>query len=340
MKIAVCLVLLVTVWSLNEELPTYKVNLDEAPETRWIHIFPRYIEPLKEFFELSMLGRTRAEARTLAYMIKNSGIVEEDHMAEMQSLADITNVDLDIVLVSYFWYENVHRCLSTLIKQPDGSILHVRNMDGTHYKAYNQLASYVEFYRGGELLFKASMQIGTFVVHNAYRPGKYAVTLNHRDPRFSLLWTLTGGKETASALRTAFETYDNFDDLVAYIQQETWAQEGYFIISSADGRGVVLTTLIHGGVDTEPMTDWYLVQVLTDHWKPEQTPHGDRKKAVAKGLEAYGEGNVGPQEAWMVMSTPPIIIDDTVWTAMMNAKQDWIRVRTRNNPLDEDDILP
>jgi len=340
MKIEVLVLMLVGVWALNEELPTYRVNLDDPPETRWLHIFPLYIEPLKEFFELSLLGRTRAEAKTLAFMIERAGIIDDDTKGELQSLAEATEVDYDIVLVSHFWYENVHRCLSTLVKQPDGSILHVRNMDGTHYPCYNQLASYVEFYRDDELVYKASMQIGTFVLHNAVKPGKYAVTLNHRDPRQSLLWTLAGGKEAASALRRAVETYDSFDDLVDYIHQEAWAQDGYFIISSADGRGVVLTTLNHGAVDTEPMTDWYLIQVLTDHWKPEQTPHGDRKKAVASGLEAYGEGHVGPEEAWMVFSTPPVIIDDTVWTSMMNAKHGWIHVKTRNNGLDSDDILP
>ena len=340
MKIATWGLLLVAVWALNEDMPTYRVNLDDPPETRWAHIFPLYIEPLKEFFELSLLGRTRAEAKTLGFMMEKSGILDDDIKGELHSLADITGVDYDLVLVSHFWYENVHRCLSTMVKQPDGSILHVRNMDGTHYPAYNQLASYVEFYRNEELVFKASMQIGTFVLHNAVKPGKYAITLNHRDPRASLLWTLAGGKEASSALRRAVEIYDSFDDLVDYIHEETWAQDGYFIISSADGRGVVLTTLIHGAVETEPMTDWYLIQVLTDHWKPEQTPHGDRRKAVAEGLQEYGEGHVGPKEMWNIFSTPPIIIEDTVWTAMMNARHGWIHVKTRNNDLESDDILP
>lgn len=339
MKLERLILLLAGVWALNEELPRHQVSLDDPPETRWRHIFPLYLQPLQAIFEVSMLGRTQAECKVLAYMIERSGILDEDIKGELHSLADALGADYDMVLVTHFWYENVHRCLSTLVVQPDGSVLHVRNMDGTHNAAYNELSAYVEFYRNGKLLFTASMQIGSFGLHNAVKPGKFAVTLNHRDPRESLLWTLAGGKETASALRRAMEIYDSFDDLVDYIHKENWAQDGYFIISSADGRGVVLTTLNHGAVDTEPMTGWYLIQVLTDHWKPEQTPHGDRKKAVASGLEAFGEGNVGPKEAWMVFSTPPIIIDDTVWTSMMNAKHGWIRVKTRNNDLDAADFL-
>jgi N-acylethanolamine-hydrolysing acid amidase len=74
---------------------------------------------------------------------------------------------------------------------------------------------------------------------------------------------------------------------------------------------------------------WFLVETNYDHWTS-PPPNDDRRDPAESALRKVGRANISPDELFQVLSTHPVLNDNTVYTTVMSASlpevyQSWIR---------------
>lgn len=86
-------------------------------------------------------------------------------------MAEILGYDTYIILLLNYAFElGDALCTSIVARQPDGKIIHGRNMDFAFPDAMRN-ASYIgQFYKNGEYIFEAVMFGGYVGVASGYRP--------------------------------------------------------------------------------------------------------------------------------------------------------------------------
>ena len=67
---------------------------------------------------------------------------------------------------------------------------------------------------------------------------------------------------------------------------------------------------------TNPPTNWYRLETNYDHWLPVPS-NDDRRDPANKMMTAIGPDAVGPETLFTMLSTAPVLNDNTVYTAIM-----------------------
>ena len=100
----------------------------------------------------------------------------------------------------------------------------------------------------------------------------------------------------------------------------------YYIIAGTDGsgNGAVITrnqTQVNGPNGSEDVLflnnsahGWYLVETNYDWWQPASDT---RRENAIKMLDAVGQENVSFEALYEILSTPPVLAKDTVYTIQM-----------------------
>jgi hypothetical protein len=129
----------------------------------YMHLVPRF---MKNFFA------------------DNIDVIKLRHLQyykEIMGIATILEYDsTEVFMLNYAFELYKALCTSILARQPDGTVLHGRNMDFAFPDAMRNASYIAKFYRGGEYLFDAVMNAGYVGVVSAYREGSYSFTMNAR----------------------------------------------------------------------------------------------------------------------------------------------------------------
>ena len=313
------------VLSLDAEPPTYQVDLDQPAHLRWKHAFAPHIRTLQALHEELLVALTPHQVRLLAILLKAT-FLDAEIKEEIKAAADQTGIALESFVVLSFFYELRAYCTSVLVKQPDGSILHGRNLDYVVPKAMRELVANIEFLRNGQLLYRATTFIGYFGVLTGVKPGAFAISLDQRVPKGSIWRNIAnaaiGNTGNTFAIRKAFETFATYEETVQYLCEVPLITDSYYIISGvSELQGAIITRFKHSLVDIRPIspTNWYLVETNFDPWAHDPAVDSRRTKAE-EHLQALGAGQVSQPQLWAVLSTPPVFNVRTIYTTVMSAR--------------------
>lgn len=319
------LFLLVSVLSLDAEPPTYQIDLDQPANLRWKHAFEPHIHTIQALHEELLATLTPHQVRLLATLLKAT-FLDAEIREEIKAAAEQTGVAMESFVVLSFFYELRAYCTSLLVKQPDGSFLHGRNLDYVVPKAMRELVANIEFQRNGHLLYRATTFIGYFGILTGVKPGAFAISLDQRVPNGSIWRNIAnaaiGKTGNTFAIRKAFETFETYEETVKYLCEVPLITDSYYIVSGVtELQGAVITRFKHGLVDIRSIspTNWYLVETNYDPWARDPVLDSRRTKAEEQ-LQVLGAGNVSPSQVWAVLSTPPVFNIRTIYTTVMSAK--------------------
>eukprot|EP00475_Leptophrys_vorax_P022181 TRINITY_DN3018_c0_g1_i1.p1 TRINITY_DN3018_c0_g1~~TRINITY_DN3018_c0_g1_i1.p1 ORF type:complete len:374 (-),score=81.08 TRINITY_DN3018_c0_g1_i1:29-994(-) len=171
------------------------------------------------------------------------------HVEELRAIAntlatfDKTVTFAHVVLV-HLQYELFAGCTSAALQlMGNAAPILVRNMDW-EMPALKGLTIDVHFYRKGELLFQSTTWAGYIGVLTASAPGKFAISVNHREifgneeehqeqDIFNVLM-LENCLPVAFAVREAMEKCVSFEECVEYLQQVRLLAPTYFITAGVE----------------------------------------------------------------------------------------------------------
>ena len=121
-----------------------------------------------------------------------------------------------------------------------------------------------------------------------------------------------------------------FDECVHRLSTEKIQAPIYYIIAGLDGSndGAVITrnqTQVNGPNgsdqvwflnDTTVYEDWYILETNYDFWR---APFDSRREHAVRMLNEVGQQNISFEALYQILSTPPVLADDTVYTVQMAA---------------------
>jgi len=250
---------------------------------------------------------------------------------EIIGCAKALGVDYGFVTLMQLGYEVSDACTSIVAQDPQGNVMHVRNLDFwdgiTLTDQLRAIAGIFNMVKGGRTVFKFSSFVGYVGALSGQTPGGWSVTI---DTRFypdgiwemfdEIVFALENGKASLVALltRTALETVSTFDQAVQMLgTTEIVADVYYTIAGAAPGQGIVLarnrTDTANSTKLNLPDGKWYVLVTNYDWWKP-QPWFDDRYGPAMTYLNSMGYQNCTLNNLFKVMSTKPVLNLQTTYT--------------------------
>jgi hypothetical protein len=323
------------------DCPRYVVDLDAPPAERWQHIVTDFAEQLPSVLGLAddILGDMGSKVvEPLLAAATAVGFVQ--YGDELRGIAKATGLPVGRVVMLQIAYEAFAACTSVVVEGKDGHPLHIRTMDW-EMPELQPLTVEVDFMQAGQVVFTATTWAGYLGVLTGVKPGVFSVSVNYRR-------TEAGSEEPVKAfaknlqrgiarhwpisflVRAALERCGTYQAACATLEQSELIAPTYLTICGVSpGEGCILSRDREGSADGScveaRLSDGSpLVQANMDCWRAIRSePQDDwqdicdsrRRRAFA--LRALGTGPASMEDLWLLMSLPPTLAHDTVYTVAM-----------------------
>lgn len=343
----------------HHSVPSFEVNLDEAPESRWKNVLDHYLETglMQASIEHGRLDPSTKlpESYRPAWIAAIKAEVGEEYIKEAAGMAAyINNFDpsmaqtVDDILLQQYGYEQNYPefCSGVIAAMKDGTVIHGRNMDyqlSLLWKnktiGWPEFTTEVIFSRGGKPLYTSvtwPLQLG---IHTAMRFGGWTFEQNTRrlgnDMKEDLAALEQGGKGFSLFARRLMEQVPDFETAMQTLWKTSWAAPQYFIMAGAkpfEGAVLSLDRLGQHLPDSPPLlrltqnaSSWHIVQTNEDLNKPPTNPRDIRRRVEELRLSESEQSLVS--ETWMLdhMRRFPVMNKDTVFTWMSIPATDYFQ---------------
>lgn len=345
----------------RDVVPTYVVNLDLPPLQRWAPLVAEKGEMLhaliddvkdlmesitgKKIFDTIMKGLDLLTA-TLPY----------PYYEEIVGIAGYSNLPPSAIVLYNVFYEIFTLCTSIVAQDPSGNIIHARNLDtglflgwDTKNKTWrvaellHPLTVQLQFKKDGVIIFESTSFAGYVGILTAVRKEKFSLSV---DKRFSLNGGFMGLLEwilfqdynqswVSFLTREVMQEAKDYEDAKRMLSKTRLLAPVYFILGGTKpGEGSVITrdrddyNVVNLGSSATGSGSWYLVQTNYDHWK-EPPFFDDRRTPANRCMLEGGQKNASLGLMYNVLSTKPVLNKETIYTALMSAKEgdlhSWLR---------------
>lgn len=368
MKLSVVSALLVACALADFEAPRYTVDLDKDPYSRWApvasdlmsrhgyenawgrlhalleralpHSLWTELEPLWELLLESYPSEYQAEVRAFHRWMN-----EQPAAANSWTLGQVTMVQI--------FYEVEDACTSIVTQHSNGTIYHARNLDYGLPGLENFTAT-ITFQRDGHPVSRGTMYVGyAGLLTGQHLSGNQATWSVSLDQRFlskkyvpyvpTIKAILAGVQNVGFTLRNALTELDDFTSATNLLRTQQIPAPAYLIAAGvAPGEGVIITRDRNGTAAArgtgrgywplDPASGgWYRVETNFDNW----LPFADgRRGAAHRALDKLGQDQADSDGLLGVLSTPPVLAEDTTYTAtIVNAAGEYstlVRSHTSN----------
>ncbi|KIH59981.1 hypothetical protein ANCDUO_09773 [Ancylostoma duodenale] len=191
------------------DIPWYNVNLDLPPKQRWTQISKAYSQQIKDLIAVLIDLITPIIPDALEWVDVLFGDLEQKlpqpYRDEIQSIADDTGIPVGQIVVYNIFYEIFTVCTSIIAQDPNGHIVHARNLDfglflgwnpDTHEwaisSALRKMIVNVNWIKDGKILYKSNNFAGYIGIYNGMKQGAFSITANER-------FQLAGGENPVPA---------------------------------------------------------------------------------------------------------------------------------------------
>jgi len=339
----------------NSSVEWYELNLDLPAAQRWV---PLVTSKAKEIAAMinTMTQDIPEKILTplLEYCAKGAKTefldrFPEDYGAEIQSIADATNIPVCEIIIYNLAYEVLGGCTSIVAQDAAGDIIHGRNLDfgmgpfnftegqWELTDALRPLIYNVNFTRGGKTVFTGVHYAGYIGVLTHVKKGAFSLSIDSRfDDTYEhyLVQWLKNKKDNANFLsfltRQAFETQNTYADAVEFLSHHVMVGPSYVIVAGLEkGEGCVITNEPN---DTKSLDVWpiaqglppggspfYVLQTNYDHWvKP---PFFDNRQTSAEDcMKKLGPTGISKETMYNVLHAEPNRNRLTTFTTLLQAK--------------------
>jgi acid ceramidase len=333
-------------------IPSFVVDLDMDPTTRWDHIVrPRAaeIKAMISQFEESVGGLKSKLLRTILdlgteVLLKK---VPAPYAAEIEGIAKSTGLDVVEIFVYNIMYEVEGLCTSMVSQDTNGHIYHSRNLDfglfdGTDNKTrtwsltekLRPLLVNLNFVRGGISIYNTTQYAGFVGLLTGVKKGGFSISVDtrfdgHLD-EYLILWLL--GKYDGSFLswkmRDVMENVVSYSDALHDLTNYKPMGPGYIILGGAKAAEGAVIALKAGS--TTPQTVRLLSDALKNNsffvaqtnydWPSAPPAFDDRRYPIEDCMNKLGRGKIAWNTLWAVHSSTPTKNALTTYTTLMSAE--------------------
>ena len=247
--------------------------------------------------------------------------------AELRGIADSADFELGQIVLLNVLYELTAFCTSILAVEPDGTLLHARNLDYSLPHDLQEVTIQVSFVRSGKPVFTATTFAGFAGVLTGMS-SVLSVTVDEWNTgaawenAFSAL--LEGGKAVTFVIRELLE-----DPTMTYADAAHTLATEHLIAPSfltVGGIGANQTHIITRNrlnaenittLETVAHTNHPFAIVITNYPTNQPDPPSDPRRTFAlHHLEAITAADLDPSSLLSVISTPPVLNKGTVYSIL------------------------
>jgi len=287
-------------------LDTFKIDLDLDPEERWKDVILSKKEYIQQYTKLVLQQLQNTQISALLSEIESSSYFQDtDFSKEMMGVAKYSDLSYSEVFINNFMYETFAGCTSIVYENADGEVVLGHNLDYFFTVPIGHLIVLLEFYRNGNLLYKAQSVAGQIGVFTALQPNGYALTLNQRTKGDSgdlmdHLRDLFNNEvyPVIYNMRLGLDKTKNFEDAVTFFSNVQLGANCYFILSGIEhNQGIVITRNPNGVDDSirlnsDENDEWFLVQTNSDRDLPNYSQIDIRRAQAENRVKAIGKDEI------------------------------------------------
>eukprot|EP00938_MAST-03A_sp_MAST-3A-sp1_P000784 g784.t1 len=272
----------------------------------------------------------------------------DEQYAEMQSIARLTNLDLDILAAISTIYDlsassalSGKACTGIVIQNDKDEIIHGRNLDYNFPPQMENLTAIVDFKRNGTVLFTSVSYIFMTAFNTAMKPGAFSLSQDERDQ--GSIFTnmhdlfLNPRRSTFSTMREVMETAETFEEALKMLSTVALPAASYFILGGVSpGQGAVITRNRDDAEDvwrlgqrSEKGTEstFYVIETNYDNWM-DTDPKDNRRAPAERFLNSTGPVGFDTNTMMRCMTNTdhdssvgerPVYNSGTVYSAVMQA---------------------
>ena len=322
--------------------PKFTINLDLPAKERWADIGKTYAGKTNALFKqigrLVVLPVVLETASILAAHLFR--YIHQPYRDEILGFANNANVSVGEVVLGNLLYDITaykkairhleEECTSIVAEDTTGKIYHGRNFDYL-LGILRELAIIVEFQRNGETLYTGTTIAGYVGLVTGQKPDEFTVSLDQRNTGAWWLNDMEAAKIGTRGIVNFLirdvlaDPNSNFNTAVHTFSITPLIAPAYIIVGGTrPGEGVVITRDRARTVNLMRLDashgQWYVVVTNHDPWKPPRRPD-DRRATAIKALNRVGRDSINATTLYRVLSTPPVLNSETVYTAIMSAAQ-------------------
>lgn len=311
----------------KKPLKKYTINLDLAPEKRFVEVVQDHKYYIKLMVQaLGLLFRGDAVDQFLEAADKG---LDVEQRRELQGASSAIGVTWRHALMAHYFYElsglsddlpeewgavGTRACTGIVAQNSNGTVMLSRNQD--YPPPFSPLQYDGIFMKNGTVLYEATTFAGIIGVGGTCMvPGKFVGEINARGSNKpsvpdALAAAERGDLGLPMMLRRGCEQASTFEGAVKFYSETSLIDGGYVTLAGTSaGEGAVLSrNATAGDVDVVRLDEglpsedpWFLVQTNYDHW--EEDPASDNRRTSAICLmEEIGPDNVDLDALWNVMS--------------------------------------
>lgn len=318
--------------------PRLTLDLDKAPCDRWKDIAskidPKFFQAGIEALLSHILPTPEMVHMAEEIASKLDRFFQEPYSDELRCLSEASGVPLgDIILTNVFYdltaYANssLRACTSIVALNKYGEIIHGRNLDYVDPSFLKNVTVVIDFQRNGKTVYTAVSYLGYIGIMTGVRHGAFSLTGNARlygSLYLNLLSVLEGAQLTFFTLRRVLDESSDYPSALNQATNTPTAAPVYFILGGRqEGEGALIVrngrdVAVVKKLDDYQDHSWFLVETNYDPWL--QPPKSDdRRDAAIKAMEKIGQENMDADQLYKVLSTPPVLNNQTTYTAIMSA---------------------
>jgi len=334
-----CIHSVVSVNGVPTPAPKHVINLDLPPIQRWRDITNTYKQgwkPIMAWFDKILPPDIEKIIDPILGALDT--FIPQPFSDELRGIAQ-NSADVGLTLgklvLMNLLYDVTAGCTSIVAQHSSGRMLHARNMDYSIPNLRN-ITIQLDFNRGNETIYRTTTFAGYIGALTGVRPGGWSVTVNERDrdgegtPLDNIVEALKGGQSIGFFLRAQLEKLVSYQEAMNALQHTHIMAPVYLTVAGAHaGEGAIITRDREKPDDVWHVTApsmWNIIETNYDHWKPS----GDGRLAVAmKGMAAMSSSTVDLSGMYTVVSTPPVLNHDTIYTVQIDPAAGTLRSMVR-----------
>ncbi|KHJ84200.1 acid ceramidase family protein, partial [Oesophagostomum dentatum] len=237
------------------DFPWYNIDLDLPPKQRWTQVSKQYSQQIKDLIGVLIDLITPIFPNALEWVDTVFGNLEEKlpqpYRDEMMSIADDTGIPVGQIVIYNIFYEIFTVCTSIIAQDPNGHIVHARNLDfglflgwnpNTHEwsisSALRKMIINVNWIKDGKILYKSNNFAGYVGIYNGMKQNAFSVTANERfqlaGGYLGMYRWLTGlepnGKWMSWLTRETLEQFNTFADAKQHLMTTPMLSPVYYIL--------------------------------------------------------------------------------------------------------------
>lgn len=318
-----------------QPIPTYTIDLDVAPNQRWLSLCARQdvsqhlsglIGILQEILPEDVFKAAGDAGRGALFLMPS------EYAGEIVGCAQAAEVDTGMLALLNMAYELTDACTSIVAMSPTGQIFHARNLDfgagGFLTSTMRNISAIINFQSNGQTVFREAGFVGFVGFLSGQKPGQFTVTVNTRfyqggakksilsffDEFVFALKNYPNAHLAAFLVRDAVVKAANFAEAVEIVSNTELIADIYFTLSGINaGEGVVVSRNRTGPSDvwylkssSSGVGSWFVLQTNYDHWEPVPWFDNRRDPGIAD-MEAMGQNNITLAGLLNVLSIKPTL---------------------------------